>query len=56
MALVVVNDPYEWVDPEKGRQGILVHTSQFGEFIPRVEPLPVITWNDVWEKYDGNKE
>ena len=29
MALISLYDPYEWFDPERGRQqGILVHTSQ----------------------------
>ena len=50
MAFLVLHDPYEWFDPEKGRQGSLVHTSQI--FAREEKPQPKITWQDVWSQLD----
>lgn len=52
MALVSLYDPYEWFDPERGRQGVLVHTSQFDSIRPgRRTPVetPETAWRRVWE-------
>lgn len=63
MALVSLYDPYEWVDPEKGRLGVLIHTSQIGPGIPEDRwvdlgklPKAVFDWTSVWAALDKEKE
>lgn len=55
MALLVLHDPYEWFDPERGRQGVLIHSSQIGgreHMVVRERPSEM-TWRDVWKVLDG---
>lgn len=53
MALVILHDPYEWFDPERGRQGVLIHTSQLDGRKHMVYSEPTRAWPEVWSEFDN---